>query len=95
MEAVNHQNSDQVSSLVSSALGAIEQSYVLNQSNRPQTEHDRRPPLVNSYMEMQLMRLMMNDQGKKLKLSEDRLRMNKVFIYMVIHDLKHPTEAVI
>jgi len=46
-------------------------------------------------MEIELMMLVINDLEAKNKLLEDRLRMNKVFTYMVIHDLKHPTEAVI
>jgi hypothetical protein len=26
---------------------------------------------------------------------EEQVRMNKVFLYMVIHDLKHPTECIV
>lgn len=32
---------------------------------------------------------------KKNNALEERLRMNKVFIYMIIHDLKHPTECIV
>ncbi len=31
---------------------------------------------------------------EKNKSLEERLRTNKVFIYMIIHDLKHPTECI-
>jgi hypothetical protein len=33
--------------------------------------------------------------NKKNNALEERLRMNKVFIYMIIHDLKHPTECIV
>lgn len=38
---------------------------------------------------------MINDLEKKNKSIENRLKMNKIFTFMVIHDLKHPTEAII
>ncbi len=32
---------------------------------------------------------------KKNYALEERMRLNKVFIYMIIHDLKHPTECIV
>lgn len=35
------------------------------------------------------------NQQNEIKELEGLIKMNKVFTYMVIHDLKHPTEATI
>jgi hypothetical protein len=50
--------------------------------------------ITNKFDELYYKQFISELEGR-VKTLEGKLKMNKIFIYMIIHDLKHPTEAVI
>lgn len=52
-------------------------------------------PLTTECMECQSSEVELKNAHKQIALLQKQLKTNKTFSYMIVHDLKHPTEATI